>query len=86
MDGFVDETVIQVRSGDGGRGAVSFRREKFVPYGGPDGGDGGRGGDVVFLVKSNLKTLADLRYKNKFSAQDGRPGGGSRSLLPGRGR
>ena len=78
MEGFVDETTIEVSSGHGGAGCVSFRREKFVPFGGPDGGDGGRGGDVVFQVKENLKTLAHLRMKRVFKAQNGLPGGGSK--------
>ncbi len=78
MEGFVDETTIEVSSGRGGAGCVSFRREKFVPFGGPDGGDGGRGGDVVFQVKENLKTLAHLRMRRVFKAQNGLPGGGSK--------
>jgi len=78
LEGFVDETTIEVSSGHGGAGCVSFRREKFVPFGGPDGGDGGRGGDIIFQVKHNLKTLAHLRMKRVFHAQNGLPGGGSR--------
>lgn len=78
MEGFVDETTIEVSSGHGGAGCVSFRREKFVPFGGPDGGDGGRGGDVIFQVKENLKTLAHLRMRRVFKAQNGLPGGGSK--------
>ena len=78
MEGFVDETTIEVSSGHGGAGCISFRREKFVPFGGPDGGDGGRGGDVVFQVKENLKTLAHLRMRRVFKAQNGLPGGGSK--------
>jgi len=78
LEGFVDETTIEVSSGHGGAGCVSFRREKFVPFGGPDGGDGGRGGDVVFQVKENLKTLAHLRMKRVFKAQNGLPGSGQK--------
>jgi GTPase len=71
---FVDETTIEISSGHGGKGAVSFRREKYVPKGGPDGGDGGRGGDVVFEVRENLKTLSHLALKHTFFAEDGQPG------------
>ena len=71
---FVDETTIEVSSGHGGKGAVSFRREKYVPKGGPDGGDGGRGGDVIFEVRENLKTLSHLALKRTFHAEDGQPG------------
>ncbi|MFW5693730.1 MAG: GTPase ObgE [Alkalispirochaeta sp.] len=73
---FTDEAEIHVRSGSGGSGAVSFRREKYVPRGGPDGGDGGRGGDVVFVVKANVKTLSYLAMRRRFFAQNGRPGAG----------
>jgi GTP-binding protein len=75
---FVDETLIEVSSGDGGSGAVHFRREKFVPRGGPDGGDGGNGGDAVFLVQRNLKTLSYLKMRRVFRAENGRPGGPKR--------
>jgi len=78
VNGFVDETTIVVSSGSGGDGCVSFRREKFVPRGGPDGGDGGRGGDVVFIVRSNLKTLSHLKMKRTFRAGDGARGAGQR--------
>ena len=78
MQSFVDEARITVSSGNGGHGAVSFRREKYVPNGGPDGGDGGRGGDVIFLVKSNLKTLYHLKTKHSFKARNGEPGKGKR--------
>lgn len=79
MRGFIDETVLVVSSGNGGAGAVSFRREKFVPKGGPDGGDGGRGGDVLFRVKQNVKTLSHLTMKHAWRAENGEPGkGGNR--------
>lgn len=78
MNGFVDETTIVVSSGSGGDGAVSFRREKYVPRGGPDGGDGGKGGDVVFAVRSNLKTLSHLKLKRHYRAGDGGKGGGQK--------
>lgn len=73
---FVDEVSIQVRSGKGGNGAVSFLREKFRPKGGPDGGDGGRGGSVVFVADRNLSTLLDFRYKQHYRAQHGQNGMG----------
>ncbi|MGB0648302.1 MAG: GTPase ObgE, partial [Bradymonadia bacterium] len=72
---FVDEVSISVRSGNGGRGAVSFRREKFVAFGGPDGGNGGRGGDVIFVADEQLSTLIDLRYRKIYKAKNGQPGG-----------
>ena len=75
---FVDTAKIHIRAGDGGHGAVSFRREKYIASGGPDGGDGGKGGDVVLLVDDNLSTLADFRYKRKYEAQNGQPGAGAR--------
>lgn len=78
MFGFSDETYIDVSSGNGGNGAVSFRREKFVPKGGPDGGDGGKGGDVVFVVKENLRTLGHLKLVRVYRAENGRPGQGAR--------
>jgi len=78
VNGFVDETAIVVSSGSGGDGAVSFRREKYVPRGGPDGGDGGKGGDVLFAVRSNLKTLSHLKLKRHFKAGDGGRGAGQR--------
>jgi GTP-binding protein len=75
MEKFADEALIEVCSGSGGNGCAAFRREKYVPKGGPAGGDGGRGGDVVFIVKRNLRTLAHLRYKRSFKAENGRDGG-----------
>lgn len=73
---FIDEAKIFLKSGDGGGGCVGFRREKFVEYGGPDGGDGGKGGDIVFLAEASLNTLIDFRYKQHFKAQSGEPGKG----------
>mgnify|MGYP000284740294 CR=1 FL=1 len=75
---FLDQAKIFIKSGDGGAGAVSFRREKFIEFGGPDGGDGGRGGDIVFRVDDNLSTLADFRYKRKYTAERGENGRGKR--------
>ena len=72
---FADRAKILIRSGKGGDGHVSFRRELFVPNGGPDGGDGGKGGDVIFEVDEGLNTLVDYRQRRKFSATDGEPGG-----------
>lgn len=72
---FVDETVVELWAGDGGAGAVSFRREKFVPKGGPDGGDGGSGGNCIFKVSSNIRTLADIRYRTIYKAGKGGSGG-----------
>ena len=71
---FADEAVITVISGKGGNGCVSFRREKYIPNGGPNGGDGGRGGDIVFCVRRNLRTLAHLRHHQIFKAQNGGDG------------
>ena len=75
---FVDVAKIKIKAGDGGNGAVSFHREKFVAAGGPDGGDGGRGGNVVFQADDNLSTLMDFRYKRKYVAPNGEPGRGKR--------
>lgn len=74
---FVDSATIQVRAGNGGNGALSFRREKYIPKGGPDGGDGGRGGDVILRVNPELRTLLDFRYKREYKAKNGLPGEGS---------
>ena len=78
MFGFSDETYIDVASGNGGNGCVSFHREKFVTKGGPDGGDGGKGGDVVFVVRDNLRTLGHLKMVRTYRAENGRPGQGDR--------
>ena len=72
---FVDEVKITVQAGNGGDGCVSFHREKYVAAGGPDGGDGGKGGDIVFLVDDNMNTLIDFRYKRKYVADNGANGG-----------
>jgi GTPase len=74
---FIDQVNIHVKSGKGGDGMVHFRREKFVPLGGPDGGDGGRGGNVIFEVKATLNTLSAFRQNEKFAAEPGKKGGGS---------
>ena len=73
---FVDKAKIYIKSGKGGNGSVSFRREPYVPQGGPDGGNGGRGGSVVFLADRNLRTLMDFRYKKKYTAENGEDGRG----------
>ena len=75
---FVDKAKIKIKAGNGGDGAVAFHREKFVAAGGPDGGDGGKGGDVVFKVDDNLSTLADFKYKRKYKAQSGMNGQGGK--------
>ena len=75
---FVDKAKILIKAGDGGHGAVAFHREKYIASGGPDGGDGGKGGDVVFVADSNISTLADFKYKRKYKAPNGADGSGSR--------
>src|SRR6187397_1203555 len=73
---FLDEAKVYIKSGDGGNGCVSFRREKFIEFGGPNGGDGGNGGDVIMTAVNGLNTLIDYRYQQHFTAQNGRPGMG----------
>ncbi len=73
---FIDEAKIYIQSGHGGAGAVSFRREKFIPFGGPDGGDGGRGGSVIFTCTNDLNTLVDFRFQQHFKAKRGGHGMG----------
>ena len=74
---FVDEATIDIAAGDGGSGCVSFRREKFIPFGGPNGGDGGRGGSVWAQADRNINTLIDYRYARRHEARNGEPGRGS---------
>ena len=71
---FIDEVIITVKAGNGGDGSAAFRREKFIQFGGPDGGDGGKGGDVVFVADSNINTLIDFKFKKLFKAQNGENG------------
>ena len=71
---FVDRAEITIISGKGGNGAVTFRRDPYVPDGGPDGGDGGDGGSVIFVADRNLRTLMDLKYKRKYTAENGQNG------------
>ena len=73
---FIDEAFLEVRAGNGGAGASSFRREKYIPFGGPDGGDGGKGGDIIFRVNTNKNTLIDFQNKRVFIAKNGKPGAG----------
>ncbi len=79
---FIDEAKVFVKAGDGGRGCVSFRREKFVPKGGPDGGNGGKGGDILFVADGRLSSLLDFKYKREYEA--GRGGHGEGSLCSGK--
>ncbi|TCW41972.1 GTP-binding protein [Thermohydrogenium kirishiense] len=74
---FIDSAKIYIKSGNGGNGVISFRREKYVAYGGPDGGDGGKGGDVVFITDPNMSTLMDFKYKRKYVAPSGENGSGN---------
>ena len=83
-DTFIDTARILVRSGSGGNGAVAFHREKYVAAGGPDGGDGGRGGDVILQVDDHMSTLMDFRYKRKYVADNGGDGAGQAVLRQGR--
>ena len=78
MSQFTDISRINVCGGDGGAGCMSFRREAFVPKGGPDGGDGGRGGDVIFQADTNMSSLIGFRYKKKYAAENGQNGSGAR--------
>ena len=66
---FIDEAYLEIKAGDGGSGASSFRREKYIPFGGPDGGDGGKGGDIFFKVNTNVNTLVDFQNKKIFNAK-----------------
>ena len=75
---FLDQAKIHVKAGDGGSGSASFRREKFIEFGGPDGGDGGHGGSIVFAVDKNLNTLIDFRYQQHFKAEKGKDGKGKK--------
>ena len=75
---FVDKAKIKIKAGNGGDGAVSFHREKYVAAGGPDGGNGGRGGNIVFVADDNFSSLIDFRYKRKYVAENGQNGGAKR--------
>ncbi|WHH58165.1 GTPase ObgE [Petroclostridium sp. X23] len=77
---FVDHARIYIKAGNGGNGSVSFHREKYVPAGGPDGGDGGKGGDIIFVVDGGMSTLMDFRYKKKYHAQNGEDGKAEKSF------
>ena len=78
---FIDEAIIDIKAGHGGPGAVSFRREVFIPRGGPDGGPGGRGGSVIFRATHNMSTLLDFRYRTHLEAADGEKGRGLRFVF-----
>lgn len=75
---FIDKAIIFAKAGNGGDGAVAFHREKYIASGGPDGGDGGKGGNIIFVVDTGMSTLSDFRHKRKYTAQNGLPGGGKR--------
>ena len=75
---FLDQVKIHLKAGDGGAGSTSFRREKFIEFGGPDGGDGGQGGSVIFIADRNLNTLIDFRYQQHFKAEHGQSGKGAK--------
>ena len=77
---FLDQVKIYVKAGNGGSGSASFRREKFVEFGGPDGGDGGKGGSVIFIVDRNLNTLIDFKYQQHFKAEHGQDGKNKKKL------
>ncbi len=78
MNMFIDYTSVYLKSGNGGNGSVSFRREKYIPLGGPDGGDGGRGGSIIFIADGGMTTLLDLKYKRRYVAEPGMNGAGSK--------
>ena len=80
MAAFVDRAPFTAKAGNGGNGCVSFHREKFVQNGGPDGGDGGHGGDVILLADENMHTLLDFRFRSKYEAPSGADGSGGRRL------
>ena len=80
---FLDQVKIYIKAGDGGSGSPSFRREKFIEFGGPDGGDGGKGGSVIFVSERNLNTLIDYRYQQHFKAERGGDGKGKNQSLIG---
>jgi GTP-binding protein len=73
---FIDEATIHIKAGDGGSGCMSFLREKFIPFGGPDGGDGGRGGNIIMEATSSLQTLLDFHYRRHFKSERGQHGKG----------
>ena len=75
---FIDEALLEARAGNGGAGSTSFRREKFIPRGGPDGGDGGKGGDIIFRVDQNLNTLVHFRNQKYLIAKNGHSGAGNK--------